>query len=325
MRRTRVLLISFIAAASFSLAAASRTTQAASTCVAETLRIFEWTPTTWHLFGIKVDPNLPNRAALDWSRVSEQRLNGAVEFALGYCDLRQTDGDLQSHYRFRPLSEQLREEMEIWHQSPFDRAFIYSLSVALMESSSQARALIGPLVISNSLEFLRRLAQDAPIPLNTILARNFSLISFEPRPVSDHAQVLKQNELNLSIWPDLRSLLFLLFHELVHASPDRAALVESFNPDNAEEEEWVRLTVVEEYRAQVLTYWFQTAWQNTYPQYGSKLTKLNELELWDRFLKNLQLPDPIQARVIRAFLKNFEALPETEKLEKLRSWIFIHG
>lgn len=290
-----------------------------SACVTEFVQFMVWTPAFRRLlWGEKASPVM-----VDWSQVPAERARSAVEFALGACELELPAPErerLRARYTFRSLDEQLRDGLVNWDANPRSEFFEYLLAVALMESRSGLQQRVAPIVIEAFGFFIRQRAEEAIASLEDAAAREklrkvlqhrFSEVLYNPGLGASRARVLAGHELEIRAWVHPSELIFILFHELTHASEERADRYSEWSRSKSAQT-WVELGIFEEFRARVLTAYFESAWKSRFPQYGIA-QQVVALEIWNGLRQSLRPELPEQAKAYEEFFAHWDGLPQKEQ------------
>lgn len=263
---TLVLLTNIVAASGFMPGAvAASPIPKSEECVRELVEFMQWTP---GFRGLIWDQKEPFTA--EWRDAKTKDASTAIEFAIAACSLTlspEDEADLNRRYHFRPIATQLREGLQRWHANPSDELLEYSLTVTLMETRSGFQQQLAPVVIEAFGEFIREHAPASHDRVQEVLTHRFSNIAYSPSPGFSRARVLADRDLEIKAWPHPSELIFVLFHELSHASQERADRFENWRNEQTPRN-WIELALFEEFRARALTAIFEGTWKSRYPQYG---------------------------------------------------------
>jgi hypothetical protein len=279
---------------------------AGEACVTDLVQFMQWTPAFHEIFGYANDAR--SKSERQMQMPIDHKM---VEFALGYCELEadpKSRVELRERFEFRSLEGQLQVGIRAWHLHPANRFIEYSLSVAMMEMRPGARNLLAPMVARIFLNFLREHGETAiaasqidvnlRIKLSEILSRQFTSVIATAGFDRNRAQVISSatlgHRLAITTWPVPSELLFVLFHELGHASAERWRVDTQFKA-KPEPQHWIELGVFEEFRARILTEIFVSEWNRRFKQYGParQPAGAQEQASVDRELRGLVLNLPL--------------------------------
>ncbi len=239
----------------------------------------------------------PNNDLISQLKTEDQKL--VTEWLLDFCNF-------ESGYQFRPLKQQLLEELLIWHQKPSVQPKLYWLTVLWVQNQFSNTTQLQETLLEVLMDFLRthtaELNQDV---FNQIVNRQFN--GFTKNILNHGFSVNSQNQLQIPNWTTPSEMIFSLFHELTHVQKSRTTLHQHWQDLKDQKEElFLELAVFEEAKAQFWTNEFKKAWKLKFSQYSIGVANKSALDFIDHLLRALSDREFQQNGPVRQFIQKWQ-------------------
>lgn len=281
----------------FTLLFSLHTTWALADCLNDTFNMLAWTSSFKQIF--RADSGNTEQF---WTVLDKGEQRKVVEWTLGYCELIETKS-LHLTYNFRDLTEQISTEFKNWDQSQSDKLVVYQLSTVWLDHSSTGKRVLAPLLIDLLLKFMQQKGEHfSNERIKEILSRKFNGVIQSTR--GDLA-LNSDNELLLNIFSHPKFMIPKLFHEMTHINKERKTLLAK---DHFSYDDWIELTLFEEWRAIYWTNEFKKEWKGSF-----SIDKRSSLEQFESLLNITSGVVPEQKAAILDFKERWLEMSLDEK------------